>query len=70
MKMSKKSASAVVSGFGFAMQLGSMMDRLRQELGVTEEQFHVLGTPSGEIHLERMIRGLSSCRDLSGVVYP
>lgn len=69
LKMSRKSASSVVSGFGFAMQIGAKMDEIRRRFGVTEEQFHVLATPSGEIHLEEMICGLSSCKDLSGVVH-
>lgn len=54
--MNKK--SAVVSGFSFAMQLGSMMDEIRRELGVSEEEFHVLGTTEGRTHLELMIAGL------------
>lgn len=49
---------AVVSGFGFAMQLGATMDEIRRTLGVSEEEFHVLGTPKGRPHLERMIAGL------------
>lgn len=56
--MSKK--SQVVSGFGFAMQLGATMDEIRRRYGVTEEEFHVLGTPQGLPHLEKMIRGLKS----------
>lgn len=56
--MSKK--SQVVSGFGFAMQLGAMMDEIRRTLGVSEEEFHVLGTPEGRPHLEKMIAGLKA----------
>lgn len=70
LKMGKKSVSAVVSGFGFAMQLGSIMDRLRCRLGVTEEQFHKLGTPDGELYLERMISSLRESPPETSEVYP
>lgn len=54
--MSKK--SELVRGFGLAMSIGAALDEIRRELGVTEEEFHVLGTPEGRPHLERMIAGL------------
>ncbi|MEK9151447.1 MAG: hypothetical protein AAB547_02345 [Patescibacteria group bacterium] len=54
--MSKK--SQVVSGFGFAMQIGATMDEIRRAHGVSEEEFHVLATAKGRPHLERMIKGL------------
>lgn len=56
--MSKK--SAIVSGFGFAMQIGAMMDELRRELGVSEEEFHVLATAKGRPYLAKMIKELSA----------
>lgn len=56
--MSKK--SAVVSGFGFAMQIGAAMDELRREHGVSEEEFHVLATAKGRPYLAKMIMSLSA----------
>jgi hypothetical protein len=55
-EMSKK--SAVVSGFGFAMQIGAMIEAARQKLEVSDEDFHVLGTPEGQEYIERMVAGL------------
>lgn len=54
--MSKK--TELVRGFGLAMSIGAAMDEIRRALGVSEEEFHVLGTPEGRPHLERMIAGL------------
>lgn len=54
--MSKK--SDLVRGFGLAMSIGAVMDEIRREFGVTEEIFHILATPEGRPHLERMIAGL------------
>lgn len=54
--MSKK--SELVRGFGLAMSIGAAMDEIRRALGVSEDEFHVLGTPEGRPHLERMIAGL------------
>lgn len=54
--MSKK--SELVRGYGLAMSIGAAMDEIRRKLGVSEEEFHVLGTPEGRPHLERMITGL------------
>lgn len=66
--MSRK--SAIVSGFGIAMQLGVTMDELRRECGVTEDEFYVLATPDGRPHLKRMIAGLKTPVEISKeVVY-
>jgi hypothetical protein len=54
--MSKK--SEVVRGFGFAMQLGSMIEAARKKFNVSDDEFHVLGTPEGQEHIDRMISGL------------
>jgi hypothetical protein len=54
--MSKK--SEVVRGFGFAMQIGAMIEAARQKLEVSDEDFHVLGTPEGQEHVDRMVLGL------------
>lgn len=59
--MSKK--SAVVSGFGFAMQIGAAMDELRREHGVSEEEFHILATAKGRPYLAKMIMSLSLSAD-------
>lgn len=54
--MSKK--SELVRGYGLAMSLGAVMDEIRREQGVSEDEFHILATPEGRPHLERMIVGL------------
>lgn len=56
--MSKK--SELVRGFGLAMSIGAAMDEIRREHGVTEEEFHILGTPEGRVHLEKMVLGLKA----------
>lgn len=56
--MSRK--SELVRGFGLAMSIGAALDEIRRALGVSEEEFHVLGTPDGRPHLEKMIAGLKA----------
>lgn len=54
--MSKK--SDLVRGFGLAMSIGAALDEIRREEGLTEEEFHILGTPEGRPHLKQMVAGL------------
>jgi hypothetical protein len=56
--MSKK--SEVVRGFGFAMQIGAMIEAARQKLEVSDDDFHVLGTPEGQERIDRMVAGLKN----------
>jgi len=56
--MGKK--SELVRGYGLAMSIGAMMDEIRRAQNVTEDEFHVLGTPEGRPHLEKMIMGLKA----------
>ena len=57
--MSKKSASAVVSGFEFATQMIAEIVRLAQEMGVSEERLHVLGTSEGIPYLRTLVTALA-----------
>lgn len=56
--MARKNVDAIQSAAGQIAGLVSEMLRIRDELGVTPEEFHVLFTPDGEAHLEKMIGGL------------
>lgn len=57
-KMNKK--SRLVSGMGLGLQILSEMTRLAQELGVSEEELHILATQKGISHLRKMIAGLKT----------
>lgn len=58
--MSKK--SDLVRDSLLAMSIGTAMDDIRRKLGVTEEEFRILGTSAGLPHLERLIAGLKRPR--------
>lgn len=48
------------SGMKEMLQLANLMDKVRYQIGVSEEQFRILWTPEGRPHLERMIAGLKN----------
>lgn len=66
--MSKK--SELVRGFGLAMSIGAALDEIRRAQGVSEEEFHILGTSEGHPHLEKMIIGLKKPVIAQAPAYP
>lgn len=56
--MARKNVDAIQSASGQIAGLISDMLRIRDKLGVTPDEFHVLFTPEGEEHFEKMIGGL------------
>lgn len=59
--MSKESRkSQLVSGMGLGLQILSELMRQAQELGVSEEEIHVLATPDGVPHMKKFVEGLKS----------
>ena len=77
--MSKK--SVVVSGMGLALGIITNLDQVRRELGMTDEEFHILATDKGREDLrwlvERMLQkrrtdvssdyGYETCRVTVGI---
>ena len=54
--MSKK--SAVVSGMGLGLGMLTNADQIRKEMGITDEEFHVLATEAGNKHWRRLFEGM------------
>lgn len=54
--MSKK--SAVVSGMGLGLGMLTNADQIRREMGITDEEFHVLATDMGRKHWRRLFEGM------------
>lgn len=57
LKMSKK--SQLVSGMGLATQMVAEIVRLAEEIGVSEERLHVLGTSEGVPYLRTLVTALA-----------
>ncbi len=52
--MNKK--SAVVSGMGLGLGMLTNADQVRKEMGITDEQFHVLATDEGREYWRRLFK--------------
>ena len=59
--MSKK--SVVVSGGGLFLGMLTNADQIRRELGITDEEFHVLATEAGNEHWRRLFEGMQQKKE-------
>ena len=66
--MSKK--SQLVSGMRLVMHMVAEIVRLAEEMGVSEERLHVLGTSEGERYLKEMVTNLCESPLETSEVYP
>lgn len=58
--MARKNVDVLQSSAGQIAGLVTEMLRIRDKLGITPDEFHVLFTQDGEAHLENMISGLKT----------